>query len=155
VTGKEFISVHEIPRQGLTLAYKEPRVKPNTLAGLLSLCMGTVAATQDSSFVAYRHRISPASAISLPSIGVQTKRDGGIQRKYTGVKGDSFTISNNGPYFSFDCSMIGSGTRSTASDAFTAAISEHWLRWGNASIYVKDTGGSAIDTSFGTPPSQT
>jgi len=154
LTGKEFISVQEIARQSMRLTYEEPRCKPNTLAGLLALCLGTVATTQDGTETAYRHRISPAAAISLPSIGAQTLRESGVQRKYTGIKGESFTLSNNGPYFQFSCQMVGSGTRATAADAFPAAISEPWLRWGDTKIYVKDTAGTPISTTL-TTPSQT
>lgn len=151
LTGKEFISVQEIARQSMRLTYAEPRTKPNTLAGLLSLCLGTVAATQDGVLTAYRHRISPASAISLPSIGAQTLRENGVQRKYTGIKGEQFTLNENGAYVNFGCQMIGSGTRATAADAFPAAVSETWLRWGDAKIYVKNTAGTPISTVLATP----
>lgn len=144
ITGKEFVDVHEIARQSVRLNYTEPRVKPNTLAGLLGLSMGTVATTQDGTETAYRHKITPAASVSLPSIGIQTLREGGVQRKSTGMKADSFTLANNGPYFRCQSGLIGSGTRTTASDTFTASITENWLRWGNAKIYVKNTGGSPI-----------
>lgn len=151
LTGKEFISVQEIARQSVRLTYEEPRVKPNTLAGLMALSLGTVAATQDGALVAYRHRISPAAAISLPSIGAQTLRESGVQRKYTGIKGESLTFANNGSYMQFTTQVIGSGTRATAADAFPASISESWMRWGDAKIYVKDTGGTPISTVLATP----
>jgi hypothetical protein len=154
VTGHEFRSVQEIVRQGMRLTYTEPRAKPNTLAGLMALCMGTVTATQDGVLTAYRHKITPATSVSLPSIGAQTLREGGVQRKYHGIKGEQFTLSHNGAYWQFVCQMIGSGHRATASDSFPAVVSENWQRWGSSAIYIKDTGGTPIDTSFGTPPSQ-
>jgi hypothetical protein len=154
VTGHEFRSVQEIVRQGMRLTYTEPRCKPNTLAGLMALCMGSVSATQDGVLTAYRHRITPATSVSLPSIGAQTLREGGVQRKYHGIKGEQFTLSHNGAYWQFTCQMIGSGHRATAADAFPSTVSENWQRWGNSSIYIKDTSGTPIDTSFGSPPSQ-
>jgi hypothetical protein len=147
VTGHEFRSQQELVRQGMRLTYTEPRVKPNTLAGLMSLCMGSVTSTQDGVLTAYRHKITPATSVSLPSIGAQTLRENGVQRKYHGVKGEQFTLSHNGAYLQFVCQMIGSGHRATAADAFPATVTENWQRWGNASIYIKDTGGTPIDTS--------
>lgn len=139
ISGKEFITISEMPRQSMRVQYTEPRVKPNTLAGLLALTLGNVVSTQDGALEAYRHFITPGSAVQLPSIGVQTKRDNGAQFKYTGVKADSFTMNENGPYWSGQCALIGSGTRDNATDAFPAPIMEHWMRWGDAHIYFRDT----------------
>jgi hypothetical protein len=151
IAGNEFVSLTDLVRQSMRLQYQEPRVKPNTLAGLMGLPLGTVTATQDGVLTAYRHRITPINSVSIPSIGLQTLRDGSTQRKYTGVKSDGFTLSNNGPYFQFQTSLVGSGTRATAADAFTAAIAEAWLRWGDARIYIKDTAGTPISTVLATP----
>jgi hypothetical protein len=153
VSGYEFVNQQEIARQSMRLQYTEPRVKPNTLAGLMALVLGNVAASdQDSTNDAYRHRIVPASSISLPSIGAQVLRENGTQWKYAGIKGETFTLANNGPYFRFQANMIGSGKRETASDAFTAAIDESWLRWGDAKIYLKNTSGTPI--TLDTTPTQ-
>lgn len=151
VTGFEFPSVQEIPRQGVTLAYTETRVKPNTLAGLMGLTLGTITSTQDGILDAYRHRISPSSSVALPSIGAQTLRDGGVQRQYTGIKSNGFTLASNGAYVRFSCNMVGSGTRPTAADTFPAPVEERWLRWGDAKLYIKDTGGTPIATTLTTP----
>lgn len=153
ITGYEFVTHQELVRQSMRFTYTEPRTKPNTLAGLIALSLGTVATTQDGALTAYRHKITPAGSTSLPSIGVQTKRDSGVQRKYTGVKGDGFTLNENGPYFQFQSTMIGSGTRATASDSFVAAIAENWIRWGDATIFIKNTAGTPI--TIPASPSQT
>lgn len=144
ITGFEFMTHQELVRQSMRFTYTEPRTKPNTLAGMIALSLGTVATTQDGALTAYRHKITPAGSTSLPSIACQTLRDGGVQRMYTGVKGDGFQLNENGPYFNFQSTFIGSGTRTTAADAFVPAISENWLRWGDAHIYLKDTAGTPI-----------
>jgi len=144
ITGREFISVQEIVRQSVRLTYTEPRVKPNTLAGLMGLCLGTVATTQDGANLAYRHKLTKAASVSLPSIGAQIKYDGGDQREMRGLKGESFTLSINGPYLQFASTLIGSGYRQTATTTFAAKVPENWLRLGDAKFFVKDTGGAAI-----------
>ena len=147
ITGREFVTHQEIPRYSTRLTYTEPRAKPNSMAGLMALCLGTVTSAQDASETAYRHKITKAASVSLPSIAGQIKHEGGDQRLYTGLKGDSFTFAINGAYFSFTCGMVGSGKRGTSSTSFVASISENWLRVGDAKFFIKDTAGSAIDTS--------
>jgi hypothetical protein len=153
VVGNEFLSKQEIVRQSLRLTYEEPRVKPNTLAGLAGLVLGSVSSTQDGVLTAYRHKLVQASSVGLTSIAAQTLRDTGVQRKYTGLKGDSFTLSHNDAYFTFSCPLIGSGTRATAIDDFTATIVEKSLRWGDAKIYLKDVTNGVIPIP--SAPSQT
>jgi hypothetical protein len=147
ITGREFVTTQEIARYSTRLTYTEPRCKPNTLAGLMGLCLGTIAATQDGSETAYRHKITKATSVALPSIAGQVKHEGGDQRLYTGLKGEQFTFAINGAYFSFGCGLVGSGKRGSSATAFVASISEHWLRVGDAKFFIKDTGGSAISTS--------
>ena len=144
VVNQEFATRQEIARQGLRINYSEPRAKPNSMAGLMGLALGTVASVQEAALVAYRHKITPAAPASLPSIAAQTKHEGGAQYKYTGIKGDGYSLGINGPYMNFNCPLIGSGSRVTAADAFAAAKSENWLRWGDAKIFVKPTSGTAI-----------
>jgi hypothetical protein len=144
ITGREFISVQELVRQSVRLTYTEPRVKPNTLAGLMGLCLGTVATTQDGTETAYRHKITKAASVSLPSIGAQIKYEGGDQREMRGLKGESWTLQINGPYLQFSCQMIGSGYREPATTAFAAKIAENWLRLGDAQFFIKDTAGTPI-----------
>lgn len=147
VTGRELVSKQEITRYSTRLTYTEPRCKPNSMAGLIGLSLGTVASSQDGSETAYRHKITKAASVSLPSIAGQVKHEGGDQRLYTGLKGDSFTFAINGAYFSFASSLVGSGKRGASVTSFVAAISENWLRVGDAKFFIKDTGGSAISTS--------
>ena len=150
VLSKEFADKQEIARQDVRINYTEPRVKPNTLAGLVGLTLGTVASTQDAALTAYRHKLTPANAFSLPSIGAQTKHESGRQYDYKGVKSDGYSLSLNDAYLQFASTLIGSGTRAIASDTFPAAISEDWHRWGDAKVFVKDTAGTPI-TDPGTP----
>ena len=144
INNAEFPTYQEITRQSVKIAYNEPRAKPNSLAGLIGLTLGTVVSAQDGVLVAYRHKLTPASGVALPSIGAQVKRDNGRQYKYTGIKSDGFTLGQNKGHLDLAVRLIGSGTRATAADAFAAAISETWLRWGDAKIFVKPTSGTAI-----------
>ncbi len=140
--GRELASRIEIVRQDVKIPYAEAQAKPNSLAGLLALNLGTVASTQDGAVVAYRHKITKAVSYSLPSIGAQMKHEGGRQYKYTGLKGDGYTLAMNADYLRLDAPLLGSGTRSTAADAFAAAISENPLLWANAKNFVKATSGA-------------
>lgn len=142
--GQEFAKRQELVRQDVRLVYEEPRAKPNSLAGLLALGLGTVTSTQDAALTAYRHKITKAAQFSMPSIGAQVKHENGRQYKYTGIKSDGFTIAAAEAYFRLSSSLIGSGSRATAADAFAASISEDWLRWGDAKVFVKPTSGTAI-----------
>lgn len=145
VATREFPNKSEIVRQSVRLTYTESRAKPNSLAGLMALALGSVTSAQDAALIAYRHSLSPAAANALPSIGAQVKRENGRQYKYTGIKSDSYTLSyNNQGYLQLVVPLIGSGSRATAADAFAASISESWLRWGDAKLFVKDTAGTAI-----------
>jgi hypothetical protein len=145
-TGRELITQQELVRQSTRFPYSEPRTKPHTLAGLMALALGTVAATQDGIEDAYRHKITKGSSTGLPSIGALAKFDSGDQRQMRGLKADGFTLSMNGPFLSFASTLIGSGYRVADSTTFPAIISESWLRWGDAKLFVKDTGGTPIST---------
>jgi len=151
ITGFERNTKQILARHSVAFPYDEPRTKPNTLAGFLGLAGGTIASTQDGANVAYRHRISPADTVSLPSLACQVKYHGGQQRLYTGIKSQSFTLSNNGPFFRFATELLGSGSRGTSATAFVAAIPEDWLLWGYTKLFVKPTGGTPIDTTLATP----
>jgi len=142
--GNEYQTKQEIVRQSVSGSYKEPRTKPNTLAGLLGLSHGTIVSAQDAALTAYRHKITPAAPLSLPSIGVQGKFENGRQYHFTGIKSNGYTFERNGAYWSFETNMVGSGKRVTASDAFVASITENWLRVGDAKVFIKDTAGTPI-----------
>lgn len=154
ITGYEGVTQQEIARFSDRFTYTETHTKPHTVAAMLGLTLGTIVGTQDGSLAAYRQKITPASSLALPSIGVQALHDGGVQYKYLGVKADSFELSmaQAEPYVRCSTVLIGSGTRSTSSDAFPAAVTEPWLRIGAAKLYLKDTAGTPI--TIPTTPSQ-
>jgi hypothetical protein len=153
VSGFELATHQEIALQGLALQYNEPRAKPNTLAGLMGLALGDIAAAvQDGAHDAWRHRVGWGNAFELPSIGAQAQHDGGAQFLYTGLKAGGYTLARSGPYWSYQTQIMGSGERAEASDAFVARIEEKWLRWGDSKIYLKETG---IPITVPTTPSQT
>src|SRR3990167_11282303 len=114
ISGGETPSRIVTVRQDVKIPYAESRAKPNSIAGLIALNLGTVAAAvQDAALAAYRHKFSKAAPYSLPSIAAQLKHEGGAQYRYYGLKGGGFTLSRNGDYFRFESPLIGSGTPAT------------------------------------------
>ena len=111
VHGHEYPTVQVIIRQSVRWTYREPRVVPNTLAGLMGLGLGDITSDQDEALAAYRHRLRPVTSVGLPSISAQTRHAGGRQYRYTGIKSDGFTLAASGAYLSFACPLIGSGAR--------------------------------------------
>lgn len=138
ITGREFQTRQEIARQSCRLSYEEPRVKPNTLASMLTLALGAVAATQDGALAAYRHKITKAASTSLLSMAGQFKFDSGDQRTIPGLKADSVTFAINAEYFSLSVPLIGSGKRDTSTDTFQPVIAESWMRLGDAKFFWRD-----------------
>jgi len=135
VHGQEYRVVQQIVRQSVRLRYREPRTKPNSVAGLIGLALGSIASVQDGTANAWRHRLSRGPSVQMPSITVQTRHALGSQYRYTGVKSDGFTLAANGAYLSLEARLIGSGSRTRAGDTFPATVDERWLRWGDARLY--------------------
>lgn len=148
----EYATVQEIVRQSVRFTYTEPRTKPNTLAGLLGLALGTISTIQDGGAAAYRHKLTPAAPMSLPSINVQIAHYWSGQFLYTGIKADSFTLRNNGSYLSFACPLIGSGAREEVFTEYVPAIEESWLRWGDCHLYLSEV--SLAPLTVPTAPAQ-
>lgn len=128
VTGKEHGYDQELVEKGFEATYKEAKAKPNTLAGLAALVLGSISSSQDAELTAYKHTITPVTVgTALPSIHVEHEK-GGIQYKYYGVKGGSLTLSGEaGQPVSLEATLKGSGTRATSETEFAASISESWL----------------------------
>ena len=142
--GTEYPTVQEIVRQSVSFTYAEPRVKPNTLAGLMGAALGSVTTVQDGSVAAYRHALAPSGPLDLPSFAAQIAHMASSQFLYTGLKADSFSLRNNGAYLSFSCPLLGSGSREVSADAFPSAITEAWLRWGDSHVYLLDVTGAPL-----------
>lgn len=135
VHGEEYRVVQAIVRQSVSLTYREPRAKPNSLAGLIGLALGSITSVQDGMAAAWRHKLTKAASVQMPSISLHTRHALGSQYRYTGVKSDGFTLAANGAYLSLSVPLIGSGSRARASDTFPPAVDEAWLRWGDAHVY--------------------
>lgn len=136
VHGKEYPTQQEIVRQSVRLTYREPRTKPNTLAGLMGLALGSITSVKDGAANAWRHKLVKTASVSMPSISLQTRHARGSQYRYTGTKSDGFTLQGaGGPYLSFETPLIGSGSRARATDTFPAEVDERWLLWGDAHVY--------------------
>lgn len=147
ITGSEFATMQEIIRQKIEIDYSEPRVKPNTLAGLGALVLGNVAATQDGALIAYRQLATPiAHATALPSI--QVEELAGTQWAYKGVVGKSFTISGKEDGFvGAGAKMIGSGTRATSATAFPAKITESWIKTTQMKVWLENGANISISAT--------
>ena len=146
ITGSEFGTDQELNTQRVKITYKEPRAKPNTLAGLGALVLGSITTTQDGALTAYRHRITPVAAGSeLRSIQAE-HRAGGVQYAYRGIKGNTLKIAGEaGGYASVEAELIGSGTRTSSATSFVSAISESWLRLAICRVWLET--GTAISIS--------
>ena len=146
VTGLEFGTDQEIMHQGVKIPYKEPRAKPNSLAGLAALVMGSITSTQDGALAAYKHKITPvAVGTALNSIQIEHKK-GGVQYAYKGIKGNSLKIAGEaGGFVSLEAELIGSGTRVTSATAFASVISEAWMKLTNCKVWMESGANIAID----------
>ena len=130
----EYPTHQEIVRQGLDLRYSEPRVKPNTLAGLLGLTMGSVFTVQDGSSGAYRHRLEPMHSLELPSIGAMSRHAQGLAYRYTGVKSDATAWSLPAVH-TLRCAPHRFRLPGDQPEPFASAIIEPWLRVGDTHVY--------------------
>lgn len=148
ITGSEFPTTQEILKQGVSLAYSEPKAKPNTLAGLGALVMGAITSVQDGGLAAYRHDITPIGADTpLPTIRAEVKD--GTQWGYNGILGQSMKISGGEDGFvSVEAQLVGSGTRAVSAAAFPAKIVESWLKTTQMKVWMENGASISID---GTP----
>lgn len=148
VTGYEHGSTQEILMQAVRMTYKEAMAKPNTLALLANLVLGSRTSTQDGALAAYRHRIVPvAHGTALPSMQVEDKF-AGIQYAYKGIKGNRLRLTGKtGGYLSLEAELIGSGTREASAASFAASISESWLKMGDCKVFLETGADISIVTS--------
>lgn len=149
VSGAELGTDQEITAQGVDITYREPRCKPNTLAGLANLALGARATTQDGALAAYRHKITPVAVGSaLPSIQAESKK-GGVQYAYRGVKCNSLKLSGEaGGYLSLEAALKGSGYRSTSATAFPAVIAESWMKLSNCKVWMETGANISLDATL-------
>jgi hypothetical protein len=149
VTGTEHGTTQEIISRGFSATYKEAKAKPNSLAGLAALVLGSISTTQDGALSAYAHKITPvAVGTALPSIQVEHKK-GGIQYAYTGVKGNTLKISGEANKFlSFEAGLLGSGSREISAAAFVDPVTESWLLMKKMSAWA-ESGANISITAIG------
>lgn len=136
VSGTEHGTVQEIVEQRVNMTYNEPKAKPNSVIGLIALVLGDI--TSSGSAPGYKHRIIPVQhGVALPSIQVEHK-NGGIQYKYNGVKGNSITLSGEaGGLVNLEANLMGSGARATSATTFAAAITESWIKLNQMKIWME------------------
>lgn len=160
ITGSEWPTHQEIVRQAVEFDYVEPKAKPNSLAGMAALVLGSIASTKDGLSNAWRHLITPiAAATPLPSIQVEWLD--ATQWKYTGIVGKDLKLfAKEDGFVQLSASMVGSGSRSPSANAFPNKVAESWLKttvmktWmeSGANISIRATPVQASqDISSGTP----
>jgi hypothetical protein len=149
VSGTEHGTDQEILAQGVDITYKEPRVKPNTLAGFAALVLGATTSTKDGAVNAWKHKSTPVSVgTALPSIQAETKK-GGSQYAYTGMKGGSLKLAGEaGGYLSLEAALKGSGSRASSATAFVASIAESWLKMSTCKIWMESGANIAITATL-------
>lgn len=148
ITGNELATTQEIFQQKVMLTYSEPRARPNSLAGLAALVLGSVTSVQDGALVAYRHKIVPIGINSpLPTIQAE-EIFGGIQKAYKGVIGKSLSIeAEEGGFIKLTAELEGNGSRANSATAFAAKVSESWLKVRDALVWLEDGANISIDAT--------
>lgn len=156
--GTDQVIIEQRTKFSLTI----PKAKPNDVAALASLVLGSTTPTKDGAATAYTHKIIPVTVgTAIPSIQLEHKK-GGIQYAYKGVKGSSLEIACEAAgIISLTAELMGSGTRDTSATAFAAAISEGWMManrckvWMESGANISITAGAMVqateDISSATP----
>lgn len=147
IQNSEFPTSQEILRQGFGMSYSEPRVKPNTLAGLGNLVLGARSSAQDAALAAYRHILTPVSwPTQLPSMNLIAK--GGTQWLFKGVIGKSLTLDfKDDGFVGLNVELLGSGSRATDAAAFPAKITESWIKTTQCKVWLENGASIAIDAT--------
>lgn len=151
VTGKEHGYDQYRVTQQVNINVTEAHAKPNTLAGLGQLALGSAAVTKDGAVNAWRHILTPiAVGSALPSIGVVHQK-GGVQYKYSGAKCNSLALTAEiGMAAKMSAELIGSGTRATDATGFPAVIADEWMLVRNCKVWME----SGADISISATPTQ-
>lgn len=139
ITGTEFGTTQEIAESRVELTYKEAKAKPNTLAFLAALVLGSVTSTKDGAYNAWKHKATRVAAgTALPSTQAEFKM-GGLQYAVKGIKGKSLKISaSEAGFVSIEAALMGAGDRATSATAFAPVISESWMKVNQAKFFMED-----------------
>ena len=148
VTNTEHGTDQVIIEQRTKFSLAMPKAKPNDVAAIASLVLGSTTPTKDGAFDAYTHKIIPVTVgTAIPSVQLEHKK-GGIQYAYKGVKGSSLELScEAGGLVALAAELMGSGTRDTSATAFAAAISEGWLMANRCNVWMES--GAEISITAG------
>lgn len=149
ITGTEHGTTQVIEETRCAIKYSEKQLKPNTLAFIAGLCMGSITTTQDAALTAYKHKIIPVTVgTAIPSCKADALF-GGIQYNMTGIKGKSFKLSGEEKQpFSLEAELLGSGTRAVSATAFASSITESWMLAKNCSVWLESAANISISASL-------
>lgn len=139
ITGSEYPTEQTIVEKRVNITVGQPKAKPNDLVFMGALTLGAVASAKDGAFTGYKHTITDAAiAADLPSIQLEHSFEA-PQYAYKGLKSNSLKISGEpGGIVNLDCELMGSGTRDISATAFVPKISESWMLWNQAKIWLED-----------------
>jgi len=119
----------------IEIPIEQSKLRPNTLAGIATYALGSISSAQEGAYDSYVHTITPLSTYELPSFTVEDKLHGSLQRKYSGVFINDFTLScQRKGFWSIAANCIGSGTAAAGSES-PSAISENPLMAGIAKVW--------------------
>lgn len=128
VSGTEHGTDQDILSQGFKVQLEQSRSKPNFLIGMVAAALGNIVSTQDGSYTAYKHYITPiAVGSSLPSFNLVGLK-GGLQYLHKGCMVNSLSLSaEEGKAVSCSADIIGSGDRAVDANSFVAEPLENWI----------------------------
>ena len=147
VGGEEEPTTQEVSVRNYELSLDQSKVKPNTLAFVLTAAMGSVSSsTPASSDVTRLHAITQKSTTDFDTFTVEELYATGAQRQYIGCIVDSFTLTGERRnFFSLSSQVYGSGKYATGS-ASVSEVSEVSLHTRNAVAFLGASyGGSTPD----------
>lgn len=140
----EYPTRQRIVRQSVQIPYSEPRCSARTFAAFLSLALGAVVSVEDGLAWAFRHTITQASGMALPSVSAQIRHMFSAQLRYAGLKAESITVRSNGDFVALDCPLLGSGQRGFDAEPFVALREDAWLMWNDSHLYLKDVSAAPL-----------
>lgn len=137
VGGTEEPTTQEVSVRNYNLPLDQSKVKPNTLAFVLTAALGAVSSsTPATSDVTRLHAITQKAAADFDTFTVEELYATGAQRKYIGCILDSFTLSGTRRnFFALSSQIYGSGKYASGSASVTE-VSEVSLHTRNAVVFI-------------------
>ena len=148
VSGAEHSTTLDILTQGFKFSISQPRAKPNFVVGMMAGALGSITATQDGAYTAYRQKIVPVTVgTPLPDFNIVGKK-GGLQYLHKGCMVNSVGLTGEeGKPTSCEAEIIGAGDRVADATGFVAEPSESWMLQKNGYIWLETSTAKSIDAA--------